>query len=175
MEPLFVVLVPGVLGGVILALLIALRPGRSSSTVVPRRLEAPSPTLINMAHIRVEGLGGLGMVAAVVAVAIADSRIRLAMAVAAVLGICLALALIAIRRRTGALPSAGNGPDDHSMLHLDARSGAAADKRSAVDEVGEDYRAGLVVHGPLAGGAFYTRTKRERSTKVQAPIPAPGR
>jgi hypothetical protein len=175
MEPLFVILVSGLLGGVILALLIALRPRRSSTTVVPGRLEAPSPTLINMAHIRVEGLGGLGMVAAVVAVAIADSRIRLAMAVAAVLGICLALALIAIRRRTGALPSAGNDPDDHSMLHLDARSGAAADARPAVDELGEDYRAGLVGHAPLAGGAFYTRTKRERSTKVRTPIPAPGR
>jgi hypothetical protein len=75
-----------------------------------------------MAHIRVEGVGGLGMVAAVIAVAVTDPRIRLAMFVAAVLGIGLALALIAMRRRTGPLPSSGDGPDgtDHgSMLHLD--------------------------------------------------------
>ena len=126
MEPLLVILLPGLLGGLVVALLIALRPGRTSSTFVPRRLEAPSPALINMAHIRIEGLGGLGMVAAVVAVAIADSRIRGAIMLAAVLGIGVALALIAIRRRTGALPSGGDGPDDRSLLHLDPRRRSAA-------------------------------------------------
>jgi hypothetical protein len=127
MEPLLVILLPGILGGLVVALLIALRPGRTSSTFVPRRLEAPSPALINMAHIRIEGLGGLGMVAAVVAVAIADSRIRGAIILAAVLGIGVALALIAIRRRTGALPSGGDGPDDRSLLHLDPRRRSAGD------------------------------------------------
>jgi hypothetical protein len=127
MEPLLVILIPGVLGGLALALIIARRPLRSSITVVPRRLDAPSPSLINMAHIRVEGLGGLGMVAAVIAVAIADSRIRTAIIIAAVLGTVVALALIALRRRSGALPSSGDGPDDRSLLHLDARPGAADD------------------------------------------------
>lgn len=126
MEPLLVILLPGLLGGLVVALLIALRPGRTSSTFVPRRLEPPSPALINMAHIRIEGLGGLGMVAAVVAVAIADSRIRGAIVLAAVLGLGVALALIAIRRRTGALPSGGDGPDDRSLLHLNPRSRSAA-------------------------------------------------
>ena len=126
MEPLLVILLPGILGGLVVAWLIALRPGRTSSTFVPRRLEAPSPALINMAHIRIEGLGGLGMVAAVVAVAIADSRIRGAVLLAAVLGIGVALGLIAIRRRTGALPSGGDGPDDRSLLHLDPRTRSAA-------------------------------------------------
>ena len=126
MEPLLVILVPGLLGGLMLALIIAFRPIRTSSTVVPRRLDAPSPSLINMAHIRIEGLGGLGMVAAVVAVAIADSRIRAAIILAGAVGTVGALALILIRRRTGALPSSGGGPDDRSLLHLEARSGAAA-------------------------------------------------
>jgi hypothetical protein len=125
MEPLLIVLISGLLGGFVLALLIALRPVRTRSTFVPRRLDAPSPALINMAHIRVEGLGGLGLLAAVVAVAIADSRIRLAIIVAAVLGTGVALALIAIRRRTGALPSGGSGPDDRSLLHLDSRNRSA--------------------------------------------------
>jgi hypothetical protein len=120
MEPLLIILVPGVFGGLVLALLIASNRWGAPSTVVPRPLAAPSYALINMAHIRIEGVGGLGMVAAVVAVAVADPRIRLAMIVAAVLGAGLALVLIAKRRRTGALPSNGDGPDDRSMLHLDA-------------------------------------------------------
>src|SRR6266545_298112 len=105
MEPLLIVLIPGVVGGIVLALLIAGRPNRPASTFVPRRLDSPTPALINMAHIRVEGLGGLGMVAAVVAVAIADGRIRAATMIAALLGTALALILIVTRRRTGATPS----------------------------------------------------------------------
>jgi hypothetical protein len=120
METLLIVLVPGVLGGLVLALLMARKPTRTARTFVPRRLESPSPALINMAHIRVEGLGGLGMVAAVVAVAIADGRIRAATILAALLGTALALVLIAMRRRTGAMPSSSDGPEDRSILHLDA-------------------------------------------------------
>ena len=119
MESLLIVLVPGLVGGLLLALLIAVRPHRPPRTFVPRRLEDPSPSLINMAHIRVDGLGGLGLVAAVVAVAIADSRIRMATVAAAILGIALAAALIAIRRHTGAMPSGGGGPDARSILHLE--------------------------------------------------------
>ena len=135
MEPLLLILLPGALGGVLLALAIALRPDRVQRTVVSRRLEAPSPALINMAHIRVEGLGGLGLVAAVIAVAIADSRIRMAIVIAAVLGTVVGVGLIAIRRRTGALPSGGNGPDDRSLLHLDADVPAASDDEAAGADV----------------------------------------
>ena len=120
MEPLLIVLVPGVLGGLLLALLMTRFSPRVRTIVVRRQLAAPSPALINMASIRVEGLGGLGMVAAVVAVAIADSRIRTATVVAAVLGSALAIVLIALRRRRGPLVSAGDGPDDRSLLHLES-------------------------------------------------------
>lgn len=123
MEPLLIILVPGLFGGLILALLLyqwsASRRHAARSIVVSRRLAAPSPSLINMANIKVEGVGGLGMLAAVVAVAVTDPRIRLAMIVAAVLGVGLAVVLIAMRRRTGALPSTGDGPEDRSMLHLE--------------------------------------------------------
>ncbi len=119
MEPLVIILVPGLFGGLVLALLIAGTRQRIQSTIVPRRLAAPSPALINMAHIRVEGVGGLGMVAAVLVVAAADPRIRLATIVASVMGAVLALALIARRRRTGALPSRGDGPDDRLTLRID--------------------------------------------------------
>jgi hypothetical protein len=124
MEPLVIVLIPGVFGGLFVAWLIAATRRGSSSTVVPRRLAAPTPALINMAHIQVEGAGGLGMVAAVIAVAIADPRIRLAILIAWIFGAALAIALIVMRRRTGALPSGGNGPDDRSTLHLESRPAA---------------------------------------------------
>ena len=119
MEPLLIILIPGMLGGLVLALLIAFNRPRTPTIVVPRRLALPSPSQINMANIRIEGLGGLGMVAAVVAVAVADPRIRLATIAAAILGAGLALVLIAMRRRTGALPSGGDGPQDHLTLSID--------------------------------------------------------
>jgi hypothetical protein len=118
MEPLLI-LIPGLFGGLILALLIrGIRRG-SPSTFVPIHLAAPSPTLINMANIRVEGVGGLGLVGAVVIVALNDSRIGLATILALVFGAALAVVLIVMRRRTGSLPSAGGGPDDRSVLHLE--------------------------------------------------------
>lgn len=120
MEPLLI-LIPGLFGGLVLALLIRGSRRGSPSTFVPIHLAAPSPTLINMANIRVEGVGGLGLVGAVVIVAINDSRIGLATILALVLGAGLALGLIAMRRRTGSLPSAGDGPDDRSVLHLESR------------------------------------------------------
>jgi hypothetical protein len=120
MAPILIVLIPGLFGGLVLALLISVsRRGASPATFVPKHLAAPSPSLINMANIRVEGVGGLGMVAAVIAVAVADSRIRLATVIALLLGGGLALVLIALRRHTGSLPSAGDGPEDRSVLHLE--------------------------------------------------------
>lgn len=143
MEPLLLILVPGIVGGLVLALLIARKWARTPSTVVPRRLEAASPSLINMAHIKVEGIGGLGMVAAVAAVAIADPRIGLATIVALVLGGGLALLLIAMRRRSGAMPSSGEGPADRSTLHIDDdRRTHAEGVRATIDEV---KRAAVVV------------------------------
>jgi hypothetical protein len=134
MEPLLMILIPGLVGGLFLALLIARKWRANPSVVVPRRLEAPSPTLINMAHIKVEGIGGLGMVAAVVAVAIADSRIGLAMIVALVLGGGMALLLIRARRHSGALGKR-EGPDDRSTLHLDDDRRTPPDGVRAIDDV----------------------------------------
>src|SRR4029453_16459228 len=98
-------------------------------------LAAPSPTLINMAHIRVEGVGGLGLVGAVVIVAVNDSRIGLATILALVLCAGLAIVLIAMRRRTGSMPSAGDGPDDRSVLHLERKGRSRQAARRAAGEV----------------------------------------
>ena len=118
MEPLLIILVPGLFGGLVLALLIASKRRGTPSTVVPRRLAAPSPSLINMAHIQVEGVGGLALVAVAMAVAVADPRIRLAMIVAAVLGAALALFLIGMRRALARCRPAATG------LTIDRRCGS---------------------------------------------------
>jgi len=118
MEPLLIVLVPGLLGGLVLALLIRSSRRAFPPSLVPTRLAAPSPSLINMAHIPVEGVGGLGMLAAVVVVAVTDARIGLATMIALVFGGVVALGLVAMRRQTGSMPSAGGGPEDRSLLHL---------------------------------------------------------
>lgn len=150
MEPLLIILVPGLVGGLVLALLLAGHRQATPSIVVPRRLAAPSPSLINMANIRIEGVGGLGMVAAVVAVAVSDPRIRLATIMAAVLGIGLAVVLIAMRRPTGALPSSIDGPDDRIALRIDGdrRRRHLADVRGADGQV---ERAGAM-RFPKTGG-----------------------
>jgi hypothetical protein len=137
MEPLLIILVPGLIGGLVLAVLIAGHRQGTPSTFVPRHLEAPSPALINMAHIKVEGVGGLGLVAAVVIVAISDARIGVATIVAAVLGAVLALVLIAMRRHTGALPSSGGGPDDGCTLRIDGerRRTHLADGRETIERI----------------------------------------
>ena len=118
MEPLLIMLVPGVLGGIILAALLATKRINLPTGVGDRRLEPTSPSLINMAHIPVGGGGGLGIVAAVIAVALAEPRIRLPIAIAALLGAALAWALIVGRRRRGPLPSSGDDSGPHSTLGL---------------------------------------------------------
>jgi hypothetical protein len=117
MEPLLIV-APGLLGGVLVALLlmrVLLRPEREGYG----RLEPPSPSLINMARIRVDGLGGMGMVAMATTVAIFVPRIRATMMIALFLGIALAALLIA-RRRKGPLPSSSCHSGAHSMFVNDA-------------------------------------------------------
>ena len=120
MEPLLIILVPGLVGGLVIAALIATHRINLPGSGVDRPLAAPSPSLINMAHIRVEGGGGLGLFAAVLAVAIADPRIRVAVGLAALLGVGLALVLIAWHRREP-LGADDGGISGHSMLGLEDR------------------------------------------------------
>ena len=117
MEPLLMVFVPAVLGGIVLAFLIP----RIRVHGLPQReraLDPPNPALINIARIRIDGVGGLGIVAMAGAVAIAEPHIRAAMALALVLSVPLAVALIVRTRRTGPFPS-GNEPGAHAILKMD--------------------------------------------------------
>ena len=113
MEPLFFIVVPGILGGILLAILLSRthvpeRPGAESA------LEPMSTSMINMARIRVSGVGGLGMVAMAVVVAIFVPRIRLTMVIALVLGSVMAAVMIARRRKEGALSH--SEPGAHTFL-----------------------------------------------------------
>jgi hypothetical protein len=119
MEPLLFIVVPGVLGGLLLALFLARVQGRADAPALAKRLEPPSPGLINMARIRINGVGGLGMVAMASAVAAFVPRIRATMLLAFVLGVALAAALIA-RRRNGPLPSSSEHAGAHSTMFPDA-------------------------------------------------------
>lgn len=129
MEPLLVIVVPGLLGGLVFALLFIRFGGGPDDAPGDARLEPPSTNIINMARIRVSGVGGLGMVAMAITVAIFVPRIRLTMAIALLLGAALAAVLIALRRRQGPLGSHID-PGAHSMFPMDTRPAAAPGERS---------------------------------------------
>ena len=117
MEPLVIVLIPGVLGGALIAFFLAHRPSAPAleGRPVPRRaaLPPPSPSLINMARIQIDGVGGLGMVAIALTVAIAVPWIRLSVLLGLALGAAVALALIT-SRRAGPLASSSRHAGAHS-------------------------------------------------------------
>jgi hypothetical protein len=100
MEPLLIILIPGIAGGILLAFYLAHRPARPAvaAPAVRRSLPPTSPSLINMARIQIDGVGGLGMVAMALAVAISVPWIRLSIAVSLVLGAVVAAVLIGWRR-----------------------------------------------------------------------------
>ena len=101
MDPLVIILVPGIVGGAVIAVLIyALqRRGDRVAASSPFDRLPISTDVINMAHIRVAGIGGLGLVAMAAVVALVVPRIGQTLAVGMVLGGFLALALIVVHRR----------------------------------------------------------------------------
>jgi hypothetical protein len=68
MDPVMIVLIPGVVGGLILALII-FRIQAPPTGVDPLRNLPVTTDIINMARIRVDGIGGLGLVAMALTVA----------------------------------------------------------------------------------------------------------
>lgn len=120
MEPLVIILVPGILGGLAIAAAFVLlqrrglrRPSHST------HLQPVSTDMINMASIKVAGVGGLGLVAMAVAVALGVPRIGESMVVGIGLGAVGAVVVILRRRRTGAMPSSGRGLGANTTLRID--------------------------------------------------------
>lgn len=120
METALALMLPGLLGGLVLAAVLA-RLNRTPSSNLSRRsnLEPISPDVINMAHIRVAGVGGLGMMAAALIIAINLPEIGFALLVAVVLGLVTAGGLIAYRSRPNQAGGGGYDERPPSVLTLD--------------------------------------------------------
>jgi hypothetical protein len=121
MDPVTMILVPGLIGGAVIALFFFWLQRRhpTESTISPRSPDAPLTDAINMSGIKVAGIGGLGLVAMAVAVALDVPRIGQTVLVGLALGVVLAAVLIARRRRGGAMPSSGEQPGANTTLAID--------------------------------------------------------
>jgi hypothetical protein len=112
----------GFIGGFALALLLfGLNRRRDTAPASPDafRNQPLSTDVINMARIRVAGVGGLGMLAMAVVVAFTVPRIGESLAIGLGLGGVLAVVLIAFRRRTGPMPSRGKSAGANTTLSID--------------------------------------------------------
>jgi hypothetical protein len=121
---LMTLLLPAIIGGLLLAGVLLRVNRRPSSGVVSRSaLQPMSPDLINMAHIQITGIGGLGMVGAAVVTAISLPQIGAALVAAVGLGAAIAVGLIAYRGRSSAGGSGGQDGRPPRLLALDDRVG----------------------------------------------------
>ena len=111
----------GIIGGSLVALVTTrLRIQLPDTTGADQFARRPLSTdVINMASIRVAGVGGLGLVAVSVAVALTIPSIGVSVGMGLVTGVILALILIYRRRRTGPLPSSGKGIGANTVLAID--------------------------------------------------------
>jgi hypothetical protein len=121
MAAILIVVLSGLVGGIGLAVLFSRikrsRSGPDASDV----FDNASPTdIINMAHIRVAGIGGLGLVVVALATALDIPQIRQSLAMGLALAVPFAVGLILWRRRSGPMPSSGGQMGANTMLSIDA-------------------------------------------------------
>jgi hypothetical protein len=129
MDPVTLIVVPGFLGGLVIALLFFWWQRRSSAPpVVPSfHPEQPSTDIINVSSIKVAGIGGLGLVAMAAAVALDVPRIGQTLAIGAVCGAIIAAVMIYRRRSSGSLPSSSQRMGANTTLSIDAPPAAKTD------------------------------------------------
>ena len=123
MDPVTLIVIPGFLGGLVIAFLVFLRQRRgpsSPSLTASVRNEPLSTDIINASSIKVAGIGGLGLVAMAVAVALNVPRIGQTIGIGLVLGLVLATVMILRRRSTGSMPSSGEQAGANTTLAIDA-------------------------------------------------------
>jgi hypothetical protein len=121
MDPVTGVLIPGFIGGLLIALVVLRLQRRDTRTSVaaPYRPDPISTDIINMSSIKVAGVGGLGLVAMAAAVALDVPRIAQSVGIGIGLGAIGALIVILRRRRTGPMPSSGQGLGANTTLAID--------------------------------------------------------
>lgn len=121
MTPIMTVVVAGLAGGLAMAMWLLRFNRKRSNSPLDTGWSQDGPTdVINMAHIRVAGVGGLGLVLLAVAVAFGIPQIGKSMAAGLVLGALLAVVLILRRQATGPMPSSGQRPGANTALAIDA-------------------------------------------------------
>lgn len=130
MDPVALLMVVAFVGGLVVAPLLTLFHHRSSRVrePLPRRDDAPLVDAINIAHIRVTGVAGLGFVLLALAVAAYIPSIGVSLATGAALGIVFAVVLILRRRRIGPLPSSGRRPGANTTLSIEMGESAPDDQ-----------------------------------------------
>jgi uncharacterized membrane protein YedE/YeeE len=94
------IMVVPVVGGVIAAsvLIVSRRSGLGASQVRPDPFEHSNTDVINVSHIRVAGVGGIGLMAVAAAMAVTFPRIGWSVVVSAIAGVALAVTWILMRR-----------------------------------------------------------------------------
>jgi hypothetical protein len=108
-------------GGLVVAFLLV-RLNRRLASPVGRRLVRPehgATDVINMAHIQVVGIGGLGLVAMSAIVAAYIPAVGLSLAAGVTLGTLLAAVLILRRKKSGPMPSSSRQPGANTILSID--------------------------------------------------------
>ena len=128
MDPVTLVIIPGFIGGLIVALFVS-RMHAPVPGVDPLRRHPLTTDVINMARIRVSGVGGFGLMAMALAVAWFVPRIRQHLIVSALLGVAFAVVLIALRRRGGPMSSSSGTPGANTVLSIDAPLGLDREDR----------------------------------------------
>jgi hypothetical protein len=91
-------MIPGILGGLVVAVLLRRMNRARPVPIDPARAEPLSTDIINIAHIKVAGVGGLGLVAMAIIVAVGIPEIGRSLAVGLLAGALLAVTLILFNR-----------------------------------------------------------------------------
>jgi hypothetical protein len=113
-----------IIGGIALGAAFAWvnRRGRTSNNVPDQfARDAFSTDTLNFAHVRVAGVGGLGLVLVAAAVALDFALVAAVLGAGLAGGVLAALAVILYRRRSGPLPSSSTGPGARSVLLTESR------------------------------------------------------
>jgi hypothetical protein len=139
MDPVTFVVVPGLIGGALVAVLLSRWQRRSARPLLVPRVrhqQVLSTDVINMSSIKVAGIGGLGLVAMAAAVALDVPRIGQTVALGFGLGLIVAAVLIVARRRGGGpMPSSGRGPGAHTVLTIDEPARKTPPQRPRADRL----------------------------------------
>lgn len=132
MEGIIALAAAGVVGGLVMAAWLYRFNRAHSANPLDSGPPKDGPTdIINMAHIRVEGVGGFGLVLMALAVALGVPQVGKSLAAGLLLGAVMAVVLIRRREAAGPMPSSGQRPGANTTLAIDAPEPPAVPKNTA--------------------------------------------